>query len=50
MTDGKFCAKCLSQYKEILPKPRLMGTEKTISTRESRVTGCRFVQVADSYT
>ena len=26
MTDGMFCAKCLSQYQEILSKTRLLGT------------------------
>ena len=26
MTDGMFCAKCLSQYQEILSKTRLFGT------------------------
>ena len=28
MTDGMFCAKCLSQYQEILSKTRLFGTGK----------------------
>ena len=28
MTDGMFCAKCLSQYQEILSKTRLFGTRK----------------------
>ena len=26
MTDGMFCAQCLSQYQEILSKTRLFGT------------------------
>ena len=26
MTDGKFCAQCLSQYQEILSKTQLFGT------------------------
>ena len=28
MTDGMFCAKCLSQYQEILSKTRLFETGK----------------------
>ena len=28
MTDGKFCAKCLSHHQEILEKTRLLGTGK----------------------
>ena len=28
MTDGVFCAKCLSQYQEILSKTRLFRTGK----------------------
>ena len=28
MTDGMFCAKCLSLYQEILSKTRLSGTGK----------------------
>ena len=28
MTGGMFCAKCLSQYQEILSKTRLFGTGK----------------------
>ena len=51
MTDGMFCAKCLSQYQEILSKTRLFGTGKcsklgrTLYQRES--CAANFIQQSD---
>ena len=43
MTDGMFCAHCLSQYQEILSKTRLFGTRNCSKLGRSLYNQCNMI-------
>ena len=49
MTDGMFCAQCLSQYQEILSKTRLFGTRNCSKLGRSLYHNCPTIGTVGFY-